>query len=199
MSEKLYFELPTDKWDMKIPENSPLNYEVETDFYKWNTNKAVIITIANNLVTNHWTNVFVVENPWISRDNPELFFDCAMIFIKDKMKEFWYDDFDLAVIWFSAWWHFTWRFSYKHPEIKEILLINPVLRVDFEKLKKSLNSFENKITIVQWNKDTDYPFNPLLTQIPKARVVVLDWVDHQFSNEWGLDLFISLPEKYLFN
>ena len=78
MPEKLYFELPTEKWDMEIPENSPLNYEVETDFYKWNTNNAVIIivgkwwttqwykdkyvTIANNLVINYWVNVFVVEN-----------------------------------------------------------------------------------------------------------------------------------------
>ena len=207
MPEQLYFELPTDKWDMEIPENSPLNYEIETAFYKWNTNKAVVIivwkwwttqwyqnkyvTISNNLVDKHWVNVFVVENPWISRDDPELFFDCAIKFVRDKMKELWYNNLDLTVIWFSAWWHFTWRFSYKYPEIKEILC-------SIKELKDELkNSFENKVTIIQWKRDTDYPFNPLLSQIPKAKVVVLEWVDHQFSNEWGLDLFISLPENYL--
>ena len=89
MPEKLYFELPTDKWDVELPENSPLNYEVEVDSYKWESDTAVIIivgkwwttewyenkyvTIANNLVKDHWVNVFVIENPWISWDDPELF------------------------------------------------------------------------------------------------------------------------------
>ena len=215
MPEELYFELPTDTEWMEIPENSPLGYEVAVDFYKWNINKAVVIivgkwgttkwyenkyiTISNNLVDNHWTNVFVVENPWISWDNPELFFDCTISFIKKKMKELWYNNFSLSVMWFSAWWHFTWRFSYKYPEIEKILLVNPVLRVNFEKLKSALFSFKWWITIVQWNKDTDYQFNQLLSQITNTRVEVLEWVDHQFTNKWGLDLFISLPEKYLFN
>ena len=211
--ENLYFELPTDTEWMEIPENSPLNYEVAVDVYKWNINKAVIIivwkwwttewyqnkyiTIANNLVFNYWVSVFVVENPWISRDDPEKFFDCAINFVTEKMNEFWFNDFDIDCIWFSAWWHFVWRFAYKYSNIKQILLINPVLRVDFEKLKKALNSFSWKIIIIQWNKDTDYPFNPLLEQIARAKVEVLEWVDHQFTSEWWLDLFIWLPEKYL--
>jgi len=211
--EKLYFELPTDTEWMEIPKNSPLNYEVAVDVYKWNINKAVIIivwkwwttewyqnkyiTIANNLVFNYWASVFVVENPWISRDDPEKFFDCAIKFVSEKMNEFWFANFDIDCIWFSAWWHFVWKFAYKYSNIKQILLINPVLRVDFEKLKNALNSFNWKITIIQWEKDVDYVFSPLLKQIPKARVVVLNWVDHQFTNKWGLDLFIWLPEKYL--
>jgi len=211
--ENLYFELPTDTEWMEIPKNSPLNYEVAVDVYKWNINKAVIIivwkwwttewyqnkyiTIANNLVFNYWASVFVVENPWISRDDPEKFFDCAIKFVSEKMNEFWFANFDIDCIWFSAWWHFVWKFAYKYSNIKQILLINPVLRVDFEKLKNALNSFNWKITIIQWEKDVDYVFSPLLKQIPKARVVVLNWVDHQFTNKWGLDLFIWLPEKYL--
>lgn len=213
--ENLYFELPTDTEWMEIPKNSPLNYEVAVDVYKWNINKAVIIivwkwwttewyqnkyiTIANNLVFNYWACVFVVENPWISRDDPEKFFDCAIKFVSEKMNEFWFANFDIDCIWFSAWWHFVWRFAYKYSNIKQLLLINPVLRVDFEKLKLALLSFKWLITIVQWKKDTDYQFNPLLSQITNAKVKVLEWVDHQFTNKWWLDLFISLPEKYLLN
>ncbi len=214
MSEKLYFELPTDKGDLVIPEYSPINYEVEVDVYQWNINEAVVIivgkwwtttwylnkyvSIATNLVDTYWVNVFVVGNPWISWDDPELFMDCAIKFIEDKMCDFWFQNFGMKIMWFSAWWHFTWRFAYKYPEIHAILLINPVLRQNFEELKEGLNSFEDKITIVQWNKDVDFPFNSLLSQISKAKLVVLDGVDHQFTHEWGLDLFISLPEKYLF-
>ena len=215
MVEKLYFELPTDKWDLKIPENSPLNYEVEVAVRKWKSNKAVVIIVwkwwsvdwymnkywemTSRLSEKHWVNTFVVENPWISWDNPELFFDCAINFVTKKMNEFWFNDFDIDCIWFSAWWHFVWRFAYKYSNIKQMLLINPVLRVDFEKLKKALNSFNWKITIIQWNKDVDYVFNPLLKQIPKAHIVILDWVDHQFTLDCWLEMFIWLPEKYLYN
>ncbi len=215
MLEELYFELPTDTEWMEIPENSPLGYEVGVDFYKWNTNKAVIIivgkwgtakgyenkyvTIASWLVKKYWVNVFVVENPWISRDDPELFFDSAINFVNEKMKYIWFEKYKSFVMGFSAWWHFVWRFSYKYSEIEKILLVNPVLRVDFEKLKTALLSFKWWITIVQWNKDTDYQFNPLLSQIINAKIEVLEWVDHQFTNDWGIDLFISLPEKYLFD
>lgn len=211
---KLHFKLPTDKWDLEIPKNSPTNYEVEADFYKGREKIVVMIivwkwgttqwyqnkyeTIANNLVKDHWVNVFVIENPWISRDNPELFFDCAMKFVKKKVKDCRYRRHKIYAVWFSAWGHFVGRFAYKYPEIKKILLINPVLRVDFEKLKKSLNTFKWKITIVQWDKDTDYPFNPLLIQVRRAHVMELEWVNHQFSNEWGLETFIEIPEKYLF-
>ena len=156
--------------------------------------------MAYNIVANYNAQAIIIENPWISRDNPELYFDSAMSYINKKIQEL---DMDanpkIHIMWFSAWWHFVGRFAYKYPEIKEIVLVNPVLRVDFEKLKKSLNSFEWKITIVQWNKDTDYPFNPLLSQIPNAKVEVLDWVDHQFSNEWWLEKFVWLAMDYFNN
>ena len=216
MPEKLYFELPTDKWDIEIPENSPLNYEVEVAVYKWNSDIAVMIivwkwgstewysnkyvTIWNNLVKDHWVNVFVVENPWISWDDPELFVDCAVKFVNDKMREFWYKDHKTYVMWYSAWWHFLWRFSYKYPEIVKMLLVNPVLSVDFFKLQKWLEAFNWEMTIVEWDKDVDFFFNPLLAPFKdKATLVVLPWVNHIFSNEWWLETFIWLPEKYLFN
>lgn len=210
------FELPIDKWDIEIPKNSPLNYEIEAAYYyskhcyanhfyvifvgKWwsvDGYQNKYKRMAYNIVANYNAQAIIIENPWISRDNPKLYFNSAMGYIKNKIQEL---DMDanpkIHIMWFSAGWHFVGRFAHKYPEIKEIVLVNPVLRVDFEKLKKSLNSFEWKITIVQWNKDTDYPFNPLLSQIPNAKVEVLDWVDHQFSNEWWLEKFVWLAMDY---
>ena len=213
--EKESFELPTEKWDMVIPENSPLNYEVETAFYSschvksnhfyiifvwkwwsidWYQNK--YMRIAYNLVANRGDQVIVIENPWISRDDPELYFDSAMKYVKDRIDKM---DMDAVlrfhVMWFSAWGHFVWRFAYKYPEIQNILLVNPVLRVDFEKLKKWMLEFKWDITIVQGNKDTDFGFNPLLDQIPNAKVEVLEWVDHQFTWEDWVEKFVDLYKK----
>ena len=98
-------------------------------------------------------------------------------------------------MWFSAWGHFVGRFAYKYPEIQNILLVNPVLRVDFEKLKKWMLEFKWDITIVQGNKDTDFWFNPLLDQIPNAKVEVLEWVDHQFTWEDWVETFVDLYKK----
>ena len=87
------FELPTDTTWMEIPEFSPHAYEVEVAEYKGTTNKVVMIivwkwgttsgyqnkytTIASNLAEKYWAQVFVVENPWISRDDPKLFVECV--------------------------------------------------------------------------------------------------------------------------
>ena len=217
MDSKIYtFELPTEKDEnVKLSEFSPVNYEVEVSVRQWTKKEAVVIivwkwwtvqgymnkygTITNNIAEKHSVNVFVVENPWISWDNPELFFDCAIKFVDKKMHEFWFDDYYISAMWFSAWWHFLWRFAYKYPVIKQILLVNPVLRVNFTKLKDALNEFTWKIRIIQWDKDVDFFYNPLLKQIPRAKVYTLDWVDHQFSNEWWLEMFIWLPDKYLFD
>jgi hypothetical protein len=214
-AEKLSFELPTDTEWMDLPENLPTNYEVEVDVYKWNINKAVVIivwkwwttewysnkyvTIANNLLEHHWVNVFVVENPWISWDDPKKFTQCAFNFIDEKMKEFWYSSYKIYAMWFSAWGHFIWRFAYNYQSIEKILLINPVQRVNNTILIKSLNKFKWTWTIIVWDKDPDYFYTPLLDKVTSnIKIVTLKWVNHIFSNEWWLETFIWLAEEYLF-
>ena len=215
MPEKLSFILPTDTEWMDLPDNLPSNYEIEVDIYKWNLDRAVVIivwkwwttewynnkyvTIANNLVKNHWVNVFVVENPWISWDNPELYIQCAMNFVDNKMNEFWYSDYKIYAMWYSAWWHFIWRFACSYPQIERILLINPVQRVNNTKLLKSLNEFTGIWIIVIWDQDPDYFYTPLLEKVnSNIKVVTLKWVNHLFSNEWWFETFIWLPDEYLF-
>ncbi len=213
MPEKWYFELPTDKWDLEIHEYSPLNYEVEVDYYKWETDLAIwiivwkwwsthwyqnkYITISNNLVKNHGVHVFIIENPWISWDDPEIFFDNAFWYMKNKMKKLWYNSPKFYIMGYSAGGHFVWRFAYKYPEIKQLLLVNPVLRVNNKKLLDALKDFRWIWTIIIGENDSDYLFYPLLESIsPNIKIIFLPWVDHLFSNEWGLETYIELPEKY---
>ena len=210
------FELPTDTTWMEIPEFSPHAYEVEVAEYKGTTNKVVMIlvwkwgttsgyqnkyiTIASNLAEKYGVNVFVVENPWISRDDPKLFVECAMGFVEEQMKKSGFDDWEIYGMGHSAGAHFWGRFAHLYPNVSKLLLINPVVSVNFTKLKKELQAYQGELFLIQWSKDHDFFYNPLLDPIKseKKQVIILDWVNHEFSNEGGFDLFLTLAETYLF-
>lgn len=210
------FELPTDTTWMEIPEFSPHAYEVEVAKYKGTTNKVVMIivwkwgttsgyqnkyiTIASNLAEKYGVNVFVVENPWISRDDPKLFIECAMNFVEEQIKKIGFDDWEIYGMGHSAGAHFWGRFAHLYPNVSKLLLINPVVSVNFTKLKKELEAYQGELFLIQWSKDNDFFYNPLLDPIKseKKQVIILEWVNHEFSNEGGFDLFLSLAEQYLF-
>ena len=210
------FELPTDTTWMEIPEFSPHAYEVEVAEYKGTTNKVVMIivwkwgttsgyqnkyiTIASNLAEKYGVQVFVVENPWISRDDPKLFIECAMNFVEEQMKKSGFDDWEIYGMGHSAGAHFWGRFAHLYPNVSKLLLINPVVSVNFTKLKKELEAYQGELFLIQWSKDNDFFYNPLLDPIKseKKQVIILEWVNHEFSNEGGFDLFLSLAEQYLF-
>lgn len=210
------FELPTDTTWMKIPEFSPHAYEVEVAEYEGTTNKVVMIivwkwgttsgyqnkyiTIASNLVEKHGARVFVIENPWISRDNPKLFVECAMKFVEKQMEKSGFSSWELYGVGHSAGAHFWGRFAHLYPRVKKLLLINPVLSVNFFKFEPALKAYSWDLTIVQGSKDHDAFYIPLLDSIKNdnKQVIVLDGVNHEFSNEGGFELFLSLAEKYLF-
>lgn len=210
------FELPTDTRWMKIPEFSPHAYEVEVAEYKGTTNKVVMIivwkwgttsgyqnkyiTIASNLAEKYGVSVFVVENPWISRDDPKLFIECAMGFVEEQMKKSGFDDWEIYGMGHSAGAHFWGRFAHLYPNVSKLLLINPVVSVNFTKLKKELQTYQGELFLIQWSKDHDFFYNPLLDPIKtdKKQVIILEWVNHEFSNEGGFELFLSLAETYLF-
>ena len=210
------FELPTDTTWMEIPEFSPHAYEVEVAEYKGTTNKVVMIivwkwgttsgyqnkyiTIASNLAEKYGVSVFVVENPWISRDDPRLFVECAMGFVEEQMKKSGFDDWEIYGMGHSAGAHFWGRFAHLYPNVSKLLLINPVVSVNFTKLKKELQTYQGELFLIQWSKDHDFFYNPLLDPIKtdKKQVIILEWVNHEFSNEGGFELFLSLAETYLF-
>ena len=210
------FELPTDTTWMEIPEFSPHAYEVEVAEYKGTTNKVVMIivwkwgttsgyqnkyiTIASNLAEKYGVSVFVVENPWISRDDPKLFVECAMGFVEEQMKKSGFDDWEIYGMGHSAGAHFWGRFAHLYPNVSKLLLINPVVSVNFTKLKKELQTYQGELFLIQWSKDHDFFYNPLLDPIKtdKKQVIILEWVNHEFSNEGGFELFLSLAETYLF-
>jgi len=146
------------------------------------------------IVTKYWYPVAIVENPKCSWDYSEEYFDKAINLINEK---FWCSK--LYIMWYSAWGNFVWRYAYKYSEIKWILLVNPVLRVNNTKLIKWLNEFNWEWTILMWDKDPDFFYFPLLEKLNNnIDLIKLPWVGHQFDYEWGLEDYEELPLKYLF-
>ena len=211
--EDLSFELPTDTEWMVIPENSPTAYEVWVRYYNfddsekyrhketaevflifvwkwwslsWYKNK---YDLAAMFAGKRDMSTFIIENPWISRDNPELYFDSAMDFIYKKIREKkWIEKIEIRATWFSAWAHFLGRFAYKYPDIKRVNLINPVLRNDLDEFINWLNNFNpedrtNWILISQWENDPDYPLHDKIEKL-KHYIIYrsISWADHQLTN-----------------
>lgn len=201
-------------FEFPINPASPVPYGIDVAHYPGSLHKALLIivwkwggtegyqnkyiTIASKIVEKFWFHVFVVENPWISRDDPRLFVDSAMQFVDHEMCELGEEDYELYAMGFSAGGHFVWRFAPNYPQVTKILMINPVLSINFSKLKKSLLAFSWISILVQGDLDFDFFYNPLLSQLENTKVVVLPGVDHQFTNPWGLEQFIWLAEEYLF-
>lgn len=76
----------------------------------------------------------------------------------------------------SAGAHFWGRFAHLYPNVSKLLLINPVISVNFTKIKKSLEAYQGELFLIQGDKDFDFFYNPLLDPIKtdKKQVVILD-------------------------
>ena len=225
MVENLYFWLLIDKKYIKWAEKPQLVW-VPIDFYRWTINEAVIIFVwinwkncwlkdeyvkmAENLVKDYWVNVFVVGNPQMSRDDPILYLNSAMEFIVDEMENLWYTNYKFYGIGFWGWWYImcSYMSSTKYSFLfNKMLIINPYLQEDFYEIIHGTSPLACPIIFIQWELDDYFEYNVKLNNFCQIKTAIWDdcqlftlpWVDHYFTQEWWLELFISLPEKYLFN
>ncbi|MCM1404512.1 MAG: alpha/beta hydrolase [Prevotella sp.] len=87
--------------------------------------------------------------------------------------------------------------AYLHPQIKRVLSINPVLDWNTHLLNNGVKKFTGeRINVICGEKDGSAYYLPMLPQTPKTHITKLPNVDHNFINQ--LDLFIDLPNRYLF-
>ncbi len=86
-------------------------------------------------------------------------------------------------------WHFA-----KFTEIKKVLAVNPVMTVNLH-LFNRLQNIEKPMQVIFGENDESCKFAEMLPK--NIKVDVLVGVDHNFTKH--LDLFIQLPEKYLFS
>ena len=89
--------------------------------------------------------------------------------------------------------------AFKYPRIKRLLLINAPLCINMLKSIEGIRKFTGeKMTLLFGSKDPSYDLAKMFTELESEKVAVkiVPDADHNFTG--ALDLFISLPEKYLF-
>lgn len=87
--------------------------------------------------------------------------------------------------------------TYLHPQIKRVLAINPVLDWNSHLLINGVEKFAGeRINIVCGVKDGSAFYLPLVPKQHNVQSFTLPNIDHNFTNQ--LDLFIDLPNRYLF-
>lgn len=85
-----------------------------------------------------------------------------------------------------------------NPYIKRILVINPVIHIKVNKLLDAIKKTTTEVVILFGTLDPSYPNMPLLKMHHSKSVLIktIEGADHFFSKHH--DLFINLPETYLF-
>lgn len=89
--------------------------------------------------------------------------------------------------------------AYKYSQIKRLLLINAPLCINPQKTIDGIKMFAGeKMVLVFGDKDPSFHFVKLFSELSneKVRFEIILEADHNFKNK--LELFMSLPEKYLF-
>ena len=72
-----------------------------------------------------------------------------MGFVEEQMKKSGFDDSEIYGMGHSAGAHFWGRFAYLYPNVSKLLLINPVVSVNFTKLKKELQAYQGELFLIQ--------------------------------------------------
>lgn len=86
--------------------------------------------------------------------------------------------------------------AYLYPQIKSIVAVNPVININISQLIDGIKNFNGKITIVFGEQDSSSKFACLIPSKVNTKTIILPNIDHYFTD--NLDLFITLPLKYLF-
>ncbi len=146
------------------------------------------VTLANNVTKTQDFSVAVATTPKGSWQHTKENLDFIMNFIKEKYKG------KIYTMGTSGGANIILMHAHKYPQIKKILAINPVLNINFYKIKNGINQFDGNITMICGENDLSSSFCKIIKN--NVKTFILKNIDHNFSNH--LEDFINLPFKYLF-
>jgi alpha/beta superfamily hydrolase len=192
-----------------------MNGDIKVDTYDGNKNVFLIltglggdtkgyqnkyVTIAENIRQKYGMTVFVVGTPSDAWRRSKEFINDTMKFIDSHMTQHHMTGYTVYVMGHSAGGTFMTWYAHSYPCIKRVLAINPVIRVNFDKMIDGAESFQGeRVIVLVGEKDQSAPFVPLISEVSnkKFSTIIEPNADHNFTGM--LDEFIALPEKYLFN
>ncbi len=147
--------------------------------------------IANKVMKEHNFSVVVATSPSGSWLHTEQNLDYVMNFISSKRDK----DYKVFAMGNSAGANILLWHSNKFPQIKKVLAINPVMNINIH-LLKSLQDTKQLVNVIFGELDLSSKFAGFIPQNENVKDDILPNIDHNFTD--NLDLFIDLPNKYLF-
>lgn len=135
----------------------------------------------------------------VSPNEKKVDFDTEMEFIKEYVTHNNLADYQIYYFGHSNGALIGMCNAYKYSQIKRLLLINVPLCINPQKTIEGIKMFAGeKMVLVFGDKDPSFHFVKLFSELSneKVRFEIIPEADHNFKNK--LELFMSLPEKYLF-
>lgn len=135
----------------------------------------------------------------VSPNEKKVDFDTEMEFIKEYVTHNNLADYQIYYFGHSNGALIGMCNAYKYSQIKRLLLINAPLCINPQKTIDGIKMFAGeKMVLVFGDKDPSFHFVKLFSEFSneKVRFEIIPEADHNFKNK--LELFMSLPEKYLF-
>lgn len=135
----------------------------------------------------------------VSPNEKKVNFDTEMEFIKEYVTHNNLADYQIYYFGHSNGALIGMCNASKYSQIKRLLLINAPLCINPQKTIDGIKMFAGeKMVLVFGDKDPSFHFVKLFSELSneKVRFEIIPEADHNFKNK--LELFMSLPEKYLF-
>jgi pimeloyl-ACP methyl ester carboxylesterase len=158
------------------------------------------VTIAENVREKYGVTVFVVGTPSDAWRRSKEFINDVMKRIDSHMVGHDTTDYVVYVMGHSAGGTFMTWYAHRYPCVKRVLAINPVIRVNFDKMIDGAENFQGeRMIVLVGEKDQSAPFTSLISEVSNEKFSTMNipTADHNFTGM--LNEFMALPEKYLFN
>ena len=151
------------------------------------------VKIAENAVKKHGFSVCVAPTPTGIWERPKEHFESVLHFLSGKTG----GSGKIYAMGNSAGATLLIWYSCLFPQIQRVLAVNPVLNINLDRANGGVKNFNGeKIEIAAGERDASHTFSQCLRKSDKVTVTVFAGADHNFTGK--TDLFISLPEKFLF-
>lgn len=156
------------------------------------------LRIAERLNKDYGASVFIFATPLGAWSNGDALVDTFVADATGTLEKHGIVDFDLYAMGSSAGASLLGAYSYKHERIKKLLLVNPVIQINVNKLLNGLNKSNAKITVAFGELDPSYQFVSMLESVERSdmEIISIEGVDHNFSGEKAFEIFLDLPEVF---
>ncbi len=156
------------------------------------------VKIAENIINKYGASVFIYATPKESWGKGAERLNSAVVEINDTLLERGMTEYDLYCMGISAGGSFLGAYAYRYRQIKKLLLVNPVIQINYNHLLNGLENSSADVTIVLGESDPSYKFLFMLDSVKREniRTVSVPNADHHFSGKENFELFIKLPEAF---